>query len=167
MGALLERLQGPMPMDLLTGHAAHAHALDESECELLTRIIDAERWDELFEWGRVLTKRWASIRSMVANPNNERNRIEDTRIFPGEVDTTTPTAKKKRARKEKTILAGAPLRERKPRAKKPKADEAVRITPDLDRYKISKDVLTVGGQASVDIRDATACYTAKRLIKFI
>src|SRR5258708_39069414 len=48
MGALLERLQGPMPMDPLTGRAARNHALDESESELLTRIIDAERWEELF-----------------------------------------------------------------------------------------------------------------------
>jgi hypothetical protein len=66
MGALLERLQGPMPMDPLTGRTAHAYSLDESECELLTRIIDTERWDELFGWGRVRTKRWASIRQTIA-----------------------------------------------------------------------------------------------------
>jgi hypothetical protein len=68
VGALLERLQGPMPMDPLTGHAAHAHALDESECELLTRIAKAEKWDEVCGWGRVRTRRWASIRQTIANP---------------------------------------------------------------------------------------------------
>jgi hypothetical protein len=65
MGALLERLQGPMPMDPLTGAPAHAYSLDESECELLTRIAEAEKWDEVCGWGRVRTKRWASIRSTV------------------------------------------------------------------------------------------------------
>ena len=68
MTALLERLQGPMPMDPLTGRAAHAHALDESECELLTRIAEAEKWDEVCGWGRVRTRRWASIRQTIANP---------------------------------------------------------------------------------------------------
>jgi hypothetical protein len=59
-------------------------------------------------------------------------------------------------RKERTTLAGTPLKERKPRAKKPKANEAARITPDLDKYKISKDVRTESGAPSVDIGDATA-----------
>jgi hypothetical protein len=72
-------------------------------------------------------------------------------------NTTPATTKKKQARKEKTILAGAPLKERKPRAKKPpKADDAVRITPDLGRYKISKDVRTESGAPSIDINDKVA-----------
>ena len=45
---------------------------------------------------------------------------------------------------ERTTLAGAPLKERKPRAKK--AEDAVRITPDLDRYKVSKYVRTESSQ---------------------
>jgi hypothetical protein len=68
MGAILERLQKDPGVDPLTGQPAHAFSLDESECELLTRIIDTERWDELFGWGRVKTKCWASIRSTIANP---------------------------------------------------------------------------------------------------
>jgi hypothetical protein len=65
MGALLERLQEDPAIDPLTGRAAHAHALDESECELLTRIAEAEKWDEVFGWGRVRTRRWASIRQTI------------------------------------------------------------------------------------------------------
>jgi hypothetical protein len=65
--------------------------------------------------------------------------------------------KKKQARKERSALAGAALKERKPRAKKPpKADDAVHITPDLDKYKVSRDVRTESGAPSVDIGDATA-----------
>jgi hypothetical protein len=67
MGALLERLQKDPPIDLLTGRAGHAHALDESECERLTRIADAEKWAEVCGWGRVRTKRWATIRQTIAD----------------------------------------------------------------------------------------------------
>jgi hypothetical protein len=67
MTAILERLQADPPIDLLTGRAAHARTLDESECELLARIADAEKWDEVCGWGRVRTKRWATIRQTIAD----------------------------------------------------------------------------------------------------
>ena len=81
---------------------------------------------------------------------------KDMELGTETTNTTPATTKRKQARKEKTILAGAPLKERKPRAKKAKADGTVRITPDLDRYKVSKDVRTESGAPSVDIGDATA-----------
>lgn len=61
-------------------------------------------------------------------------------------DTTTPVAAKKRAK------------ERKPRAKKSKAEKRalVQIKADLEHYKISRDVRTESGAPSVDIGDATA-----------
>jgi hypothetical protein len=82
---------------------------------------------------------------------------KDMELGTETTNTTPATTKRKQARKEKTILAGAPLKERKPRAKKPpKADDAVRITPDLDKYKVSHDVRTESGAPSMDIGDATA-----------
>jgi hypothetical protein len=82
---------------------------------------------------------------------------KDMELGTETTNTRPATTKRKQARKEKNILAGAPLKERKPRAKKPpKADDAVRITPDLEKYKISKDVRTESGAPSVDIGDATA-----------
>lgn len=81
---------------------------------------------------------------------------KDMELGTETTNTTPATTKRKQARKEKTILTGAPLKERKPRAKKPKADDAVRITPDLDRYKISKDVRTESGAPSIDINDKVA-----------
>jgi len=49
--------------------------------------------------------------------------------------------KDKGKKREKRILAGAPV---------------VSIKPDLDRYKVSRNVRTESGAPSVDIGDATA-----------
>jgi hypothetical protein len=53
-------------------------------------------------------------------------------------------------------MAGAPLKKRKPRAKRLKANDAVRIKPDLEHYHIDRKVKTESGAPSVDIGDATA-----------